>query len=223
MKFHRIALFASFSVQLLLPSCAMKFTPAQRTELSSVTVAKTGIDEDAYEDPYGGDTAARDAVASDGLIGLAVGSAISGTQNNMFKGKNQNYFAAVRKNTPADLGDMLSHKLKESLAGDPFFNSRIAAVSRNSFTSEITTHRLVRVGKNDNGDLLFAPEIYTEIHLKNGAGKLLAGGSYRGIGTGGLTVAEYAASAPRTKAAYSVATNNAVTAFMVALAVKTRE
>lgn len=237
MTFRCILPSAILSVTLLLASCASKFTPAQRAELSSVTVAKTEIGGGAYEDPYGGDGQMRDTMSNmqagigEGpimgmvtpLVGMATGSAIAGTQNNMFKGKNQGYFAAVKKNTPADLGDMLSRRLKESLALDPFFKSRIAASSGNSFTSEITTHRLVRVGKNDNGDLLFAPEIHTDIHLKNAAGKVLAGGSYVGTGTGGLTVAEYAASAPRTKAAYSAAANNSVTAFMAALAVKTRE
>jgi hypothetical protein len=223
MTFRHLLSLSALSVTLLFSSCAAKLSPEQRAGLSSVTVAKTAIGEGAYEDPYGGDVASRDMVASQGLIGLAVGSAISGTQNNMFKGKNQGYFAAVRKNTPADLGDMLNHQLKNSLAGDPFFKSRLAAKSENAFTSEITTHRLFRVGKNDNGDLLFAAEIYADIYLKDKAGKVLAGGSYHGSGPAGLTVAECAASAPRIKAAYSIATSNAVTAFMAELAVRTRE
>jgi hypothetical protein len=230
MIFHRIALFSSLVASLLLPSCATKFNPSQRAGLTTVAVAGTTMDPDAYEEPYGGDIQARNnasnvqgAGALGPLIGMAVGGAIAGTQNANFKGKNSNYFAAVQKNTPTDLGKSLGGKLKQSLKGDSFFRTRVAESSGNLVTSEISCYRLIRFAKNDNGELTFIPEIYADIYLKDSAGKKLAGKSYIATGTPAYTVAEYASSPAKTKQAYDAAIDFAVRAFMADLAVKTSE
>lgn len=232
MKFHPIALFSSVAVSLLLPSCATKFSPAQRAELSTVAVAQTIIDPEAYEEPYAGDIQARNAAqasagASGGmlgsLIGLGVGSAIAGTQNSHFKSGNESYFPAVQKNTPGDLTTILSSNLKNSLKKDAFFKPRIADQAGATVTSEISCHRLIRLGKNDKGDLLFTPEIYATIQLKNAAGKKLAGGDYTGSGVSALVISEYAASPAKTRQAFTTAVNNAIDQFMADLAIKTAE
>lgn len=230
MKFHRITLFSSLASSLVLASCATNFTPAQRAGLSTVAVAGTKVAPEAYEEPYGGDIQMRNNASNvpatgilGPLIGLGIGSAVAGTQNANFKGKNSGYFAAVQKNTPDDLGNILSAKLKESLKGDSFVRSRISDKSGNVFTSEITCYRLIRRGKNENGDLTLVPEIYANIYLKNAAGKNLVGRTYIGTGAEAFPVAEYAASSAKTKKAYMAATHNAVIGFMADLAVKTRE
>lgn len=230
MTFHRIALISSLTTSLLLPSCATKFSPAQRASLSTVAVAGTNVDPDAYEEPYGGDIQMRNNSANvpatgviGPLVGLAIGSAVAGTQNANFKGKNSSYFAAVQKNTPTDLGKSLGGKLKQSLKSDAFFRTRVAESSGNLVTSEITNYRLIRSGKNDNGELTFIPEIYADIFLKDAAGKKLAGRTYIATGTPAYTVAEYAASPAKTKQAYDASIGFAVRAFMADLAVKTNE
>jgi hypothetical protein len=229
MKFHRITLCSSLAASLLLPSCATKFSPAQRAKLSTVAVAATKVDSGAYEEPYGGDVQMRNNsmnVPASGalgpLVGLAVGSAIAGTQNASFKGKNRGYFAAVRKNTPTDLGKCLEGRLKESLKDDSFFRSRITETSGNLVTSDITNYRLIRVAKKD-GELTFTPEISADLHLKDTAGRNLAGRTYVATGSQPYTVAEFASSPAKTKQSYDAAINSAVSAFMTDLAAKTSE
>jgi hypothetical protein len=231
MKYHRLFISISLASSLALSSCASKFTPAQREALSTVTVANGKVDSEGYEDPYGGDLAARNATATGAgagggalgaLIGAAVGSSIAGTQNNMFAGANKNYFPAVRKNTPADLGSMVSNSLKSALKRDAFFSSRVKESSGNIITSEVSSHRLIRIGKNDNGELIFSPEVYVQIHLKDSVGKELCGGQYIGVGTGTYTVAEYASNSVKSRQAYTTAVDKAVQAFITQLAGKTK-
>jgi hypothetical protein len=230
MKSQHITLVSGLAAALLLPSCATKFSPAQRAGLATVAVAGTTVDPEAYEEPYGGDVQMRNnssnvpATGALGpLIGLGIGSAVAGTQNANFKGKNSGYFDAVRKNTPTDLGKSLGGKLKQSLKSDPFFRGRVAESSGNLVTSEISSYRLIRFGKKDNGDLTLIPEIYADIHLQDSAGKKLAGRTYIATGFPAYTVAEYAASSAKTKQAYDAAIDNAVTAFLADLAIKTRD
>lgn len=230
MKFHRILSYSALAASLLLASCASKFTPAQRAGLATVAVAQTEVYPDAYEEPYGGDVQARNAASNvqgagilGPLVGMAVGGAISGTQNANFKGHNKGYFAAVQKNAPGDLGTVLNKKLKESLKADPFFRNRLTPSSGNLVNSKITSYRLLRTGKNDDGELLFTPEIYTEIQLKDVAGKTLAGKTYVGTGFSGHLISEYASSPTLEKEVFTAAANNAVIGFMADLAIKTAE
>ncbi len=229
MKLHRLALTASLAGSLFLSSCASKFTDAQRAGLSTVAVAKGSVHPDAYEEPYGGDIQARNAASNvqgagalGVLVGAAVGSAIAGTQNASFNGKNKSHFPAIERNTPKDIGNMMSLKMKDSLKKDSFFSMRLRESSGNQFTSEVTSHRLIRITKNDDGDLLLTPQIYVNIYLKDSAGKNLAGGEYIGTAMVTHTAAEYAGSAEKLKQAYSAALDNAVQAFMAGLAMKTQ-
>jgi hypothetical protein len=230
MKPLRIIPSFCLAASLALTSCATKFTQDQRNALSTVTVAGTTVDPDAYEAPYGGDVQMRknsSNVPATGilgpLIGMGIGSAVAGTQNANFKGKNSGYFAAVQKNTPADLGKTLGGKLKQQLKNDSFFRNRVTDGSSNLVTSEITTYRLVRTGKNADGTLTFAPEVYADIHLKDSKGKNLVGRTYIGTGYGARPVTDYATSAATTKQAYDTALNNAVAEFMTELRAKTGE
>ena len=228
MKFHQLALVSGLAASFLLPSCATKFSPAQRAALNTVAVSGTTVDPEAYEEPYGGDLEMRNNASNvpatgilGPLIGMGIGGAIAGTQNANFKGKNRGYFAAVQKNTPTDLGKSLGSKLKQSLKSDSFFRTRIAETSTNLITSDITCYRLIRVGKNDRGELMFVPQIYANIYLKNATGQTLAGRSYIATGTPSLTVAEYASSPARTKSCYYSAIDSAVAEFDADLALKT--
>ena len=215
---------------LLLASCATKFTPAQRDALSTVAISKGTSAPDACKDPYGGDVAMRDSSANipgagvlGPIVGLAVGGAIAGTQNNMFVGKNQGYFAAVRKNTPNNLGEMMTAKLKSAFKGDSFFGPRLKDRSPNIVSSQITAARLVRIAKNPSGELLMAAEIYATLALKDNTGKDIAGGrSYIGRGISAATVAEYAASPQKLRKTYDDALQNAIVQFTSELAAKTR-
>ncbi len=230
MKFPRITLVSGLAAALLLPSCATKFSPAQRAGLATVAVSGTTVDPEAYEEPYGGDIQMRNNASNvpatgvlGPLIGLSIGSAVAGTQNANFKGKNCGYFDAVRKNTPTDLGKSLGGELKQSLQSDSFFRGRVAENSGNRVTSEISCYRLIRAGKKDNGELTLVPEISAAIYLQDSAGKKLAGRNYIATGSPSYTVAEFAASSAKTKQAYEAAIDSAVTAFLTDLAVKTRE
>ncbi len=120
-------------------------------------------------------------------------------------------------------GTAVNSNLKNSLKKDAFFKPRIADQAGATVTSEISCHRLIRMGKNDKGDLLFTPEIYATIQLKNAAGKKLAGGDYIGSGVSALVISEYAASQPKTRQAFTTAVNNAIAQFMSHLAIKTTE
>jgi len=157
------------------------------------------------------------------LVGAAVGNSIAATQNNMSKGENGHHFAAVQKNTPKTLSTQLESKLQETLKSDHFFSSRVKSVSENTLTSEISCYRLARIGKDDQGRLLFAPEVYTTIQLKDKTGKSLVGRQYIGKSTQGYTIDQFAGSSEKTKKAYDDALNNAVSAFQADLAIKTGE
>lgn len=229
MRFHRFALVSGIAA-LSLSSCATKFSPTQRAALSTVAVAGTTQLPDAYEEPYGGDLEMRNRSANvpatgilGPLVGMGIGSAVAGTQNASFKGKSSGYFAAVQKNTPGDLDKALGEGLRKSLKSDRFFGSRLTGSSANVVTSEITSYRLIRAGKNEDGTLTFVPQIHAEIQLKDASGKKLAGGICIGTGTGAAPVAEYAASAAKTRQAYNTAVSNTVLQFMAALEAKTRD
>jgi len=227
--FSRI-LYPVLVLSWVLPSCAPKFSAAQRAELSAVGVARPSVDPDAYEDPYGGDVQARNAASNVSgagaigpLVGGLVGGAIAGTQNANFKGKNKTYFAAVRTNTPGDLGNMLAENLTKQLKTDPFFGPRLSTKPGGaSFTSHISSYRLVRAGKDDNG-LILAPEVYAEVTLVSPSGKKLAGKRYQGQGTSALPVAEYAASPVKMRQGYQAAVSNIAVQVMADMAIQTRE
>ena len=230
MKLRFAILLPSITASVLLSSCATKFTAAQRAQLSTVAITKTTVDPEAYEEPYGGDIDARNRASNvpgfgalGPLVGAAVGHSIAGTQNNMFRGENSGHFTLVQKNTPRDLPVRLQTKLQDSLKNDSFFKSRLRPSSSNVITSEITSYRLLRVGKDDNDKLLFTPEVYVNIYLKDSAGTNLAGRTYIGRGTQSYTIDQYAASSEKTRKAYEDALDNAVAAFKAELAIKTGE
>lgn len=220
--------FFSLAAALLLPSCVAKFTPEQIGALSSVAVAGTSVSADAYEQPYGGDVQMKknsSNVPATGiigpLIGMGIGSAVAGTQNADFKGKNSGYFSVIQKNTPKDLGKTLSGRLKQRLKNDSFFSVRVTETSSNLITSEITNYRLVRTGKTADGTLTFVSEIHADIHLKGSKGEDLMGRTYIGTGYGPRPITDYARSAATTKQAYDSAVDSAVTQFLTELGIKT--
>ncbi len=229
MKLHSTLLTTSLIASLLFSSCASKFTPAQKDALSTVSVSKGSVGSDSYEDPYGGDLAARNAgsnVHGAGalgvLVGAAVGASIAGTQNNMFVSSNKAHFDAVKRNTPSDLGDIMSTSLNEALKKDSFFSNRLKETSGNTFASQITTYRLIRIGKNDRGELVFSPEIYVDIALKNASGKTIFEKSVIGNGVGSYPISEYANSSKKSREAYTSSVNDAVANFMLQLSAKTK-
>jgi hypothetical protein len=230
MKFQQIAFTLALSASVALSSCASKFTPAQRASLATVTIANTTVDPEAYEEPYGGDLAMRNNASNvpatgilGPLVGAAIGGAIAGTQNASFTSHNKSQFAAVQRNTPQNVGELMNARLKGALKNDPFFKNRLSASSGNKITSEVTSHRLIRLGKNNGGILIFAPQIYVDLYLKDSSGKSLAGKTYIGTGTTGYPIEEYAASVARTKQAYSDALDRVVLAFQADMAIKTAE
>jgi len=230
MKLRFALLLPSFSAALLLSSCATKFTAAQRAQLSTVAVTKTIVDPEAYEEPYGGDIDARNRSSNvmgfgalGPLVGAAVGSSIAGTQNAMSRSENGHHYPAVQKNTPKDLPLRMQAMLQNSLKKDSFFSSRLRPLSPNTVSSEITSYRLIRVGKDDNGKLLFAPEVYANIYLKDSSGQKLAGKTYTGRSVQSYTIDQYASSAEKSRKAYEDALSSAVLFFEADLAIKTGE
>jgi hypothetical protein len=136
------------------------------------------------------------------LVGLAVGSAIAGTQNSMFESASAQHFTAVRKNTPADLVKLFEGELLAEMKANSFASSRLRSTSDNQVITKVDSHRLVRVSKNDDGDLLLTPEIFAVIELRDGSGKKLAGGHYRRFGNEMHTIKDYATKPALVKAAY---------------------
>jgi hypothetical protein len=234
MKFFRPAVLITLSCSsLLFSSCAQKFTAAQRAQLSTVSVARTEVDPEAYQEPHGGDIRARNGAAMGGtaagggiagpLVGWAVGSAIAGTQNANFKGKNSGHFANVRRNTPGDLGEQLTAVLKKDLKADPFFKTRLVEKSTNVVGSKIHSYRLVRREKDDQGELKFSPEILLEIHLNDAAGKSLAGTRFVAAGTESHRISEYASNPALSRRVYQSTLDQAAKVFMDELGRKTAE
>lgn len=229
MKFYQILTTAGSLI--ILSSCATKFTSAQRDSLNTVAVTTTTVKNDAYAPPYGGDrknanmagmagvTSGTGAIG--GVVGSLVGESIAATQNNLFKSKNQQHFAAVQKNTPA-VGPILNTQLVNGLKQDHFFSKRIRSNSTNLITSEIHNYQLVRCGKNNNGELLLAPQIIANISLKDASGNNLSSGTYVGIGHTDL-ITVYATNPTKTKQGYEVASKIAVESFLKALSQKTAE
>jgi hypothetical protein len=213
---------------LLLSSCATKFTPEQRAALATVSVAPTEVPGDAYSEPYGGDRAGAANAgmigvtsgtgALGGVVGSLVGETIAATQDNAYRSSNKEKFAAVQKNTP-QVGPIMTSNLKKGMKNDGFFGSRLRDDSPNLVTSKVTSYRLMRSGKNDDGELLFSPQIVVEIQLKDGTGKSLAGGTYTGSGYPNIT-SVYAGSAAKTKEGYEFAAKTAADAFSATLAQK---
>lgn len=208
-------------VAALLSSCASKFTDAQRKSLSTIAIAPVIISKDAYSEPDGGDRAAAamaaqsgvnaNAGALGGLVGSLVGESIAATQNNLFRGKSKQHFAAVKSNTP-NMGDTVSNKLKSSLREDGFFGPRLRESAPSEVTANITSYGLVRSGKGDDGNLLLTPSVIIDIHLKDAEGKKLAGRRY--IGTGhNFPITTYASTAAESKKGYQLATQVAIDQF----------
>ena len=229
MKFHQK--FAAVILLVALPSCATKFTAAQREALSTVAIAPTVVKSDAYAEPYGGDRQGASMAgmvgvssgtgAIGGLVGSLVGETIAATQNNLFRGKSKGQFDAVQKNTP-NIGPILNTKLVSGLKQERFFSARLRDVSPNSITSQITSYRLVRSGKDKSGELLLSPQVIVELVLKDAAGKKLAGGAYVGTGYSN-PISVYATHAAKTKEGYEIASKMAVDFFTTALDKQTAE
>lgn len=216
---------------MFMPSCATKFTAAQRAELATVAVAKSEVEEDAYAEPYGGSQEAIDAGnqagAGAGAIGAMVGSltgqAIAGTQNQVFRNKSEGYFAAVQRNTPPDMGGLMSAKMKFAAKEDRFFGTRLRETSGCLFTSKIISYGLVRSGKDENGNLILTPQVVAEISLKDAAGKNLSRGTFTGNSGLAYPVADYAGNPTKSKAGYAIATATCAQAFFATLDSKTKD
>jgi hypothetical protein len=214
---------------LLLPSCASKFTAAQRDALSTVTIATTIVQDTAYAEPNGGDRQAANQAgmagvysqtgALGGLLGASIGENIFQIQNNMFRTKNQKAFSATQTNTPP-MGPLLNTKLTSSTKNVPFFASKVRANSPNFITSSITSYGLVRGGKAANGEILLVPQIAVKFDLIGTSGKSLAGGTF--VGTGFPNpISVYACSAAKSREGYESAAKIAVGQFTTVLEQKT--
>lgn len=185
------------------------------------------MDPEAYEEPYGGDIAMRNNASNvpatgvlGPLIGAAIGGAVAGTQNASFNSQNKGYFGAVEKNTPKDLGKVANTKIYEAIKADSFFKSRLRSISENQISSHISSYRLIRIGKNDSGELTFAPQVYVQIELKDRKGNNLVGKTYIGTGLSAVPITEYASSAAKSKQAYTSALDQAIAAFQADVALK---
>jgi hypothetical protein len=222
----KINILTTAFLLIFLPSCATKFTTAQREGLSTLAITRTEVKSDAYAEPYGGDSQVQNQAgmigvssqtgAIGGLVGSLVGETIAATQNNMFRGKSKGSFAAVQANTP-EVGSIMNTQLVSGVKREPFYGSRIRNVSPNSITSKITSYRLTRSGKDKNGDLLLAPQLIVEMKLNDASGKALAKGTY--IGTGySNPISVYASSASKSKEGYEMAAKMATDQFTTVLA-----
>lgn len=211
-----------------LPSCATKFTAAQRSALSTVAIAPTVVNSDAYAEPYGGDRQAAGQAgmvgvtsqtgAIGGAVGSLVGEAIAGTQDQVFRSKHKGSFAAVQANTP-QVGPLFHAKLDSAIKAEPFFKSKVRPTSPNFITSTITSYKLTRMGKGEGGELLLAPQITVQMDLKDASGKSLAKGNY--VGSGYLQpISVYATNASKSKEGYEFAAKMAVDQFTAMLAKK---
>lgn len=213
---------------ILLPSCATKFTAAQRDALSTLAIKRTEVKSNAYAEPYGGDRQSANGAgmvgatsgtgAIGGALGALIGESIAATQDNMFRGKSKGFFAAVQSNTP-DVGSIVNEQLVSGVKREPFYGPRIRKDSPNTITSKVTSYRLVRNGKDKDGNLLLTPQIIIEMSLNDATGKKLANGSY--IGTGySNPISVYASSTSKSKEGYVMASRMAVDQFTTALAKK---
>lgn len=213
---------------LLLSSCATKFTAAQRDALSTLAITRTEVKSDAYAEPYGGDRKAASHAgmvgvtsctgAIGGVLGALIGESIAATQDNMFRGKCKGSFAAVQSNTP-EVGSIVNEQLVSGIKREPFYGPRIRKDSPNTITSKITSYRLVRSGKDQDGNLLLTPQIIVVMSLNDASGNKLANGSY--IGTGySNPISVYASSASKCKEGYAIASKMAVDQFTTVLAKK---
>jgi hypothetical protein len=214
---------------LSLPSCASKFTAAQREALSTVAIAPTRVNPNAYAEPYGGDRQAANQAglvgvtsqtgAMGGIVGALVGNTIAATQDNMFRGKSKGSFGAVQANAP-QVGPLVNTKLTNGVKENAFFASKVRTVSPNSITSKVTSYRLVRNGKSADGELLLVPSIIVEMALTDATGKSLAGGTF-GVTGYANPISVYASSAAKSKEGYELAAKMAVAQFTTVLEQKT--
>lgn len=231
MKSNHLILASLVFFPAFLPSCATKFTAAQRASLATVAVASTVVEEDAYAEPYGGSKEAIDAGNQAGanagalgsLVGSLTGQAIAGTQDQMFRSKSKGHFDAVQRNTPADMGGLMSAKMKFAAKEDRFFGTRVRESSGCLFTSTIVSYGLVRSGKDENGNLILTPQVVAEIILKDAAGRNLSRGTFTGNSGLAYPVADYARSPEKSKVGYAIATATCAQEFFATLDSKTKE
>ena len=230
---NRFILSALIITSTLLTSCATKFTAAQRAGLSTVAIARTAVENNAYTEPSGADIQLRQSLsqsgasgqagAAGGLIGALIGEGVAATQNAMFKGKNKIYFPAVQRNTPGNIADLMTKSLQGAMKDDRFFGPRVKSSSSNVVTSKVSSYGLVRTGKDKNGDLLLAAQVTAEIRLLDSSGKRMFGGVYPGVGGYSYTTSQYANDPAKSKQTYDSAVSYAVFAFMNGLETKTAD
>jgi len=228
---RRIVLSVVLISSTLLTSCATKFSAAQRAELTTVAIAKTEMEGDAYSDPSGADIQLRQsfsqsgvnaqAGAAGGLVGALIGESVAATQNAIFKSKNKSYFPAIARNAPKNISDLMTKNLQNAMKEDAFFGPRLKASSSSVVTSKVNSYQLVRTGKDKNGDLLLTAQVISEIRLLDTNGKKMFGGTYPGVGRDSYTASQYASDPIKSKQVYDSATGNAVNTFMTVLATKT--
>lgn len=206
---------------VLFASCASKFTTAERESVSTVSIARTTLGKDAYQRPYGGSQAAREAGVAAGtgggaigaMAGLLIGESIAATQNSMFQSKNSAHVSTIERNTPREAAKYLFDALGRDLKKDAFFSSRLKSDSPSRISSTVLRYGIMRTGEA-NGEMGFRMNVVAKIELINGSGKKLAGRQYLGASAVNRTIADYAAHPALIRGDFDTASDSAVDAFL---------
>lgn len=158
-------------VSLFFVSCASKFTPAQKTQLSSLNVVTPTYGENSYKKPTGAaDMSANDAAVASGggLIGALVGhlivEGVAAGQRSGFKSKYGNAAENAKASIPSNLANTLKSKNEWAVNSMPQLNGRVNNSSFNLLKTTITSYGYKRTGKSDSR-ILVTPYIYGNITL----------------------------------------------------------
>lgn len=211
MKLHFSKSLPAALALCLLSSCAQQFPASQRNAVSSVAIARTEVAADAYKTPdaseAGGQLGNTMGGGTGGGLGYLLGSAIeagvASAQNSSFHGSNADVVAVINANKPKNLPRLLDESLERSMKRESFFGPRLRAQGSHTWHPEITSYGIRRTGKNDRGEIVFAPTVTTMIVLKDATGKRIIGGPSTGTSATSRTCREFAGNPRLLDAAYA--------------------
>lgn len=188
-RLTRLPLLAISAIACVLASCAPRWTEAQRSSLSTLSVAPS-IAPNAYTPPRGSDNAQAPVMVTGGgsfASGAAVGAGtqlgveiVSAVQQKMFTGRYADAIAKAPGTVPPDLALRLRHGVSRKLASHAFFQNKIRENSPNRLSVMVDNYHYARAGKA-NGEILMTPMLTGRFQLVNASGETLLTQQFFGV------------------------------------------
>ena len=177
------------SALLFSSGCATTWNEKQLSKLSSVTVGVPSLAENAHHVPDAKDSPGYadsiPAVTGGGLIpallGSAIDAAVTAKQQRQFEEEDGQHFEALRAAFTQSPGDELHKAMKQWLASDPFFGSRLAENAPAAVSMDVIRYGLAKSPLSTKDGILLRVRVVADVTLKDSASSSLLKAQLAGV------------------------------------------